>query len=411
MRINDMKIISIKPDQDVILYPDAILDVLTGRLLEKMALFITGERIKEIISFDKVTRLSKWEGIESLPLPGITLMPGLIDCHVHFALDGVDFHQALGRWDNKPSLDQHVTKAAANFLASGVTTVRDGGDKPCIGLQARNRIQKGNFPGPLVAASGFVLRRDGYYGTFLGAGIRDVTAGRQRIRELSQLGVDQIKIAVSGIVSFHEFGKVGPVQFSVEELMALVEESHAHGLKVMAHASSDQAVRISALAGVDSVEHGYFVSEETLELMAERNVAWVPTVVPLTLLTEEPQRSLHSPEEIEVLEKTYRPHLEQINKAAAMGVLLGIGTDAGAIGVGHGVSYYHELRFFHEAGLSNLSCLQAATSQAAKIIGREGELGVIAPGMVPRLTGVRGNPLNDLTVLRNPACIILPGVQ
>jgi imidazolonepropionase-like amidohydrolase len=404
----DMKIITVKRDQELLLIPDAFIDVTDGEVLKNKALLISKGRIRKIISSDAAYRLAEREKIKYLYLSGITFMPGLIDCHVHFALDGVDFHQALGRWDNEVLLNEHVAKAAANFLSCGVTTVRDGGDKECIGLKVRNSIKDGSFPGPLVNASGYVLRKDGYYGTFLGAGIKSIDEGKEQIKELSHLGVDQIKIAVSGIVSFKELGKVGPVQFTQEELTALVQESHDQGLKVMAHASSDQAVRISALAGVDSIEHGFFVSTSTLELMAEKKIAWVPTVAPMALLTEEPQRKLRAPEEIEILEKTYRPHLDMIKKAETMGILLGIGTDAGAIGVEHGVSYYHEVRLFHQAGLSNLSCLQAATCQAAKIIGREGELGEITLGKVPRLTGFMGNPLNNLTVLRNPACIVLP---
>jgi len=403
-----MKIITVKKERELLLIPDAIIDVTGGDVLRNKALLISKGRIKELFSLDAAYRLAEREKIESISLAGITLMPGLIDCHVHFALDGVDFHQALERWDNEVLLNAQVSKAAANFLSYGVTTVRDGGDKECIGLRVRDSIKKGNFPGPLVNASGYVLRKDGYYGTFLGAGIKSIDEGKEQIKELSDLGVDQIKIAVSGIVSFHKFGKVGPVQFTLEELSALVQESHDRGLKVMAHASSDQAVRISVLAGVDSIEHGYFISESTLELMAKKKTAWVPTVVPLALLTEEPQRKLRAPEEIEILEKTYRPHLDMIKKAQTMGVLLGIGTDAGAIGVEHGASYYHEVRLFHQAGLSNLSCLQAATCQAAKIAGREGELGEITPGKIPRLTGFMGNPLNNLTVLKNPACIVLP---
>ena len=158
------------------------------------------------------------------------------------------------------------------------------------------------------------------------------------------------------------------------------------------------------MAGVDSIEHGFLSVRVHWSLWPKRKLPgflrW-----PHGPFNRRASK-LRAPEEIEIL-KTYRPHLDMIKKAETMGILLGIGTDAGAIGVEHGVSYYHEVRLFHQAGLSNLSCLQAATCQAAKIIGREGEL-EITLGKVPRLTGFMGNPLNNLTVLRNPACIVLP---
>jgi imidazolonepropionase-like amidohydrolase len=330
----------------------------------------------------------------------------LIDCHVHLALDGVDFKEALARREAPDLLHNHLKQAAVDYLACGVLMVRDGGDKPCIGLKAGKGT--GSVSNDLdIKATGYALRKDGYYGSFLGPGLRNVNEGLAQVRELASLGVDQIKIIVSGIVSFQEYGKVGPVQFSQAELESLVNEAHSLGLKVMAHASSDVAVRLSALAGVDSVEHGYFLSERSLQLLAKKDIAWVPTVVPVAIWTEEPWRNSRSPAERAVLEKTYRLHLKRIREAELMGIRLGIGTDAGAVAVNHGHSYYKELEYFREAGLSPLACLKAGTIQAASIVGAD-ELGSIAPGKAARLIGVRGNPLDDLSVLKQPVCIVLP---
>ena len=405
LRKKNMPVITIKTEKQYLIIPENILDVRTGQLLTNQALLVSGKKIKAVLPQGGIGSFTEMGDAGIIALPGITLLPGLIDCHVHFALDGVDFNQALGRWTDPVALDQQLQQAAAGFLNAGVTAVRDGGDGASIGFATRNRISQGEITGPLVIATGWAIRREGLYGSFLGPGIRDVREGRKQIAELARLGVDQIKIIVSGIVSFKEFGKVGPVQFDLPELTALVQAAHDHGLKVMAHTSSDLAVRTAALTGVDSLEHGYFISEESLKIIAYKNIAWVPTLVPLVGLTAGEWRHLRTNQEINVLEKTVALHLEKVFLAAKMGILLGIGTDAGAISVTHGGSYLDEMQLFHQAGLSNLACLQAATVQAARIIGCD-FLGTIAPGMICNMIGVMGNPLENLDLLRNPAYIL-----
>lgn len=394
-----MKIITIQANEEITLKPDRLLDIEAGEILHNPSLVIRKGRISEI---DPAA-----ETEHSISLPGITLMPGMVDCHVHLALDGVDFNEALARWNEPHLLEEHLKESAANYLACGVLAVRDGGDKPAVVLQAKKSLNKTGLD---IVGVGSALRREGYYGSFLGPGIQNASEGLTHIKELRRLGIDQLKIIVSGIVSFQTYGKVGPVQFSLSELSTLVAEAHSLGLKVMAHASSDEAVYLSALAEVDSIEHGYFVSDKSLELMSQKDIAWVPTVVPVAIWTEEPWRNTRSQEELAVLEKTYMTHLTKIRKAEEMGIRLGIGTDAGALGVTHGHAYYRELRYFRQAGLSPLSCLKAATIHGAGIIGAEKPVG-IALGARPRLIGVRGNPLEDLNVLKKPVCIILPEAE
>jgi len=402
-----MPLIRLNDKQETLLLPEAILDVGQGRLLTGRAVLVRQGRIASLPEASDLQALAEVSGVETVLLPGITLLPGLIDCHVHFALDGIDFRQALQRWDQPAELERYLCRRAAEFLDAGVVAVRDGSDGAEIGWTTKKRIEAGDFPGPLVTATGFAIRRQGLYGTFLGPGIREITEGRQQIRQLAARGLDQIKIVVSGIVSFQEFGQVGPPHFDVPELTQLVEEAHGLGLKVMAHASSDLAVRTAALAGVDSVEHGYFLSQETLSIMAAKQVAWIPTLIPLAALQEGAWRQTRTLQEIAVLSKTVSLHQEMIGHAMLLGVTLGAGTDAGAIGVPAGTSLVREMELLREAGLSPGDCLRAATCQAAEVIGRP-ELGIIAPGMDCRLVGVSGNPLEDLAVLRDPVCLVLP---
>lgn len=335
---------------------------------------------------------------------GLTLLPGLVDCHVHLALDGVDFEGSLGRWEREDDLRRQLAESLKNTLRSGVLAVRDGGDRCRIGLQAHRLA--GGGPPPFICATGEALRKGGRYGSFLGRDLSGEVGAA--VREAAAAGAAQIKVLVSGIVSFEEYGRVGPLQFSREELARLVAEAHGLGLKVMAHASSAQAAALSAECGVDSLEHGYFIEEDTLRRMAEQGTAWVPTLIPVACQLREPLRRNHSPSRLAVIERTLYRQLKAVETAHRLGVLLGVGTDAGASGVRHGLAYVEELKLMALAGISPVNVLRCATSNGARILGLEKMLGTAAPGRPAHLVGVRGDPLADLKALEKIDAIFSP---
>lgn len=396
-----MSVIRIDNNEEVILIPEAVLDISAGCLLHNKAVFIKDGCINALIDRDKVDNFTHERTAKIISLNGLTLLPGLIDCHVHFALDGTSFKGATGRWKEPKIMVDYMRVALYDHLRHGVVAVRDGSDIFGYGLKARNMVCDEGFSGPSVLATGFAIRKDGRYGTFLGTGINDISEAKNQISDLVNLNVDQIKVTVSGIVSFKEYGKVGPVQFSLSELQSIVNESHENGLRVMAHASSDEAVRLAAEAGVDSIEHGYFVSDSSLDLMAHKGIAWIPTVVPIAIQTIDPWRNSYSFEEYSIIERTYKLQLMQVKKAAELGVLLGVGTDAGAIGVRPGISYFDELQLYKDAGLSTLEIISAATQNGSRILGLDKDLGGIEPGKKPNFIAVKGNPLDDLDLLKH----------
>jgi imidazolonepropionase-like amidohydrolase len=391
-----MKTLKIEKNKEIILVPEYVADVLNGKLIKDKAVLIKSGYIKELI--DKES-LYNYSAEKIINLPEITLLPGLIDPHVHFALDGVDFKSAIKRWEDEDAVNKQNKMMLNSFINNGIVAVRDGSDKACIGLKAKELVQNGDCDGPIVKTTGFAIRKDGYYGTFLGPGVKTVEDAKEQINQLVSIGVDQIKVVVSGIVSFKTYGKVGSVQFSKEELTEIVKECHDKGLKVMAHASSDEAVKTAAEAKVDTIEHGYFISDKTLELMIKNNATWIPTVVPVVAQTKEPYKSNYSSEELKVLDKTYMPHLTKIKDAFYSNVSIGIGTDAGAIGVPHGEAFVDELLLYREAGISNKDILKMATINNAEII-EEDDLGSIEPGKKADLIGVKGNPLENISTLK-----------
>jgi len=336
---------------------------------------------------------------------GLTALAPPVDCHVHLALDGVDFAAARRRWDTPGEITSQVQNALQDTLRHGILAVRDGGDRAGIALRFRNLVTGGAMAGPVVRAAGFALRKPGKYGSFLGRGI---TAGEldSALDNLVRHGVNQVKVIVSGVVSFTDYGRVGALQYTAGELATLVKGAHNRGLPVMAHASSDAAVAMAVRAGVDTVEHGYFLTRNTLELMAEKGIAWVPTVIPVAAQLHNRAGNGTDLAQPYVIEKTVDRQLAMINEAVALGVTLGVGTDAGAAGVRHGYGYLEEMALYRQAGLSPAQILQCATVNGARILGLD--WGRIEPGRPAALIALKGDPLQEIDALRNVQYVIVP---
>lgn len=402
-----MKLLRISSVKNYLLIPGLLWDGTSELPSAGYAVLIRGGVIRRVAPASSVCSDSI-QDTEVVHLPDLTLMPGLVDCHVHFSMDGENLFRAIEDWEKRHrTVMKKASRAAVDYLANGIVAVRDGGDKMNIGLAVRNSINSGSITGPQVTATGQALYRKGMYGAFLGPGAGTVEEALTQIEVFHAQGIDQLKVVVSGLVSFREFGVVGPVQFSGTELRIIVEKARDLGLKVMAHASSAEAVENAVLAGVDSVEHGYFLSSRQLEMMAERGTAWIPTLAPLANLVYQN----HLPYEgadMDVIRRTLEIQMSRIREAYDMGIRLGVGTDAGANQVPHGRSYLDELNYYSLTGLSNSTVLRIATAESAGIIGRDHELGTLLPGKKPFLLGVHGNPLESLDKLTNPELVILP---
>lgn len=399
-----MKLLIINRSKEYLLIPSLVWDGISARPEKNLAVWISKGLIKQVVP---INWPEKPPGTEVVSLPGLTLMPGLIDCHVHFALNCENLFEAIDDWHNRPELVMEKARlAAADFLAAGVLAVRDGSDKMNIGLQVKRRINEGSFPGPLVTATGQAIFRRGKYGDFLGPGVDSMADALTQVELFKETGINQLKLVLSGLVSFREYGAVGAPQFASPELTEIVAKAHHLGLKVMVHASSAAAVEIAVNAGVDSVEHGYFVETAQLERMAAKGIAWIPTLAPLGNLVSGGQMP-YPGADADVIRKSFELQLERLYEAYSLRVNLGIGTDAGANQVLHGFSYHQELQYYSQAGLANDAIVRIATAASAKIIGQD-KLGTIKPGQAPFMLGLKGNPFDSITHLESPEWVILP---
>ncbi len=398
-----MEIIHITASEPVYIYASRIFTALRPVIEHNLLLVIRNGLIEAVrpVGEEELASLKLSQANLHYLGPDCTLMPALIDAHIHLALccrNGSLFH------DHLPSNDQTRQQMEALFdqlVQAGVSLIRDGGDRQAFNLQARQLAAASPEQGLRIVATGKALRRHGGYGSFLGGGYRSRADLETFLAEAVHLGVDQLKVVLSGVISFSVYGVVKDPLLPASDLALIVKTARSNNLSIMAHASSAEAVDLAVTAGVDSVEHGYFIRKETLENMAEQQIAWVPTIIPVAAQLCDSQASRYTPAERAIIGKAYREQLEKLYFAFEYGVPVGIGTDAGALGVQLSGSLISEMELYRESKVQTSAIVKAATAVNAKIIGAGKEAGTIEPGKKPYLLAVCGDPLTDLSALRH----------
>ncbi len=266
-----------------------------------------------------------------------------VDTHVHLSLGG------------------DPVANARRQLAAGIAVVRDAGDRDGLldGVVLPSSLQ--------VVRTGPAIFKKGSYGSFLGDN-RDLSLAEKIARTPSSF----VKVILTGLVSFDIYGEVGRQQWSFSELSEIVRMAADAGKKVMVHVNSDKACREAVNAGVHSLEHGYFITPETLEMMAEKEIYWAPTVAAMANQSRDPDNRF-SAAQLAIIERNYKSHMEMIQFAHENGVELTIGTDSGSYNVPHGSSFLREMEIFVEAGIPIAEVWQIATTNGWKLLGLQGD--------------------------------------
>jgi imidazolonepropionase-like amidohydrolase len=345
---------------------------------------------------------------EAVDLGDVTLMPGLVDAHVHLVWDAsAEPHEVVER-ESRALTVLRCAKNAAIHLCAGVTTVRDVGSTDGLAVEIGRAVELGILSGPRVVAAGRAIAMTGGHGWFLGREADGPDALRRAVREEIKAGATCIKLMASGGVYGHA-EEPGSPQLTVEEMRSGVEEAHKARRKAAAHAYSVEAINNALEAGVDSVEHGSFLDRETIERMREQGTYLVPTMSVYAAMAEKGP-GLGSPEYItrktaEVLEASG----EAFRLALEVGVPVAAGTDCGAPGHPHG-TLPEELRPMVEAGATPLQALRFGTSAAAELLGLGDEVGSLEPGKWADLLAVAGDPTLDIQSLREVRLVLRDGV-
>ena len=381
----------------------ALLDVDAGELRPGHGVRIEDDRIVEVFEGDPPAGVQTFDG------GGRTLMPGLIDAHVHATITTLN----LAAMQTKPVtlVAQEARVILEGMLRRGFTSVRDAGGADWGLARA---VDAGLIQGPRIFFSGRTLSQTGGHGDFRprndesalcacqihSTGFSHVADGvpavRKAAREELKRGANQLKIMASGGVA-SPTDPVWNVQYSAEEMRAIVEEAQGWRTYAMAHAYTPEAVTRAVEAGVRTIEHGNLIDQPTAALMAERGAYLVPTLVTYFTL-DEFGRALGFPKASQdKVRDVLDAGLASLELCRESGVPLGFGTDL------LGETHEHQSREFSIRArvLRPAEILRSATRVNAEILGREGELGVIAPGARADLLLVDGNPLDDISVLED----------
>jgi imidazolonepropionase-like amidohydrolase len=267
---------------------------------------------------------------------------GLIDAHVHLA--GLD--------------------ALLDLAHAGIAAVRDAGTRQGAGLALKHQSEQGGSP--VVITAGRALSKRGGYGAFLGTPVETRQEIAAEILKLRNEGADILKVIASGVMSLEQPGIVTPGGFSADDIRFIVEEAGRHGLAVMAHANGEAAIRAAAGAGVRSIEHGFTMTDAALEVLAERQVFWVPTIGALRRAAD---AAGVSSDVRSFITTTIEDHLKMVLKAFALGVPLAIGTDCVLPDPRYGEAYEAELAFFRRAGISADDVHRIAVEGGQELLG------------------------------------------
>ena len=389
---------------------ERMIDGRGGPPVEPARVVIQGERI---IAAGPADRIKAPEGARRISLGARTLLPGLIDAHVH-----------LKGWRSSNPDDVLITphplaalRAAADcrkLLHAGFTTVRDCGG--CLGPHLRDAIAAKEIPGPRILTAYRGLSQTGRVKKVTWA--LDITPLRQEVdgvddcvrvvREQIGLGADLIKVSITGRV-YAPQSDPGQTAYTSEEIQAIVKEAHRMGRRVAAHAQATQGIKNGILGGVDSIEHGIYLDEEACQWMRERNTMLVPTLAyfyRIATLGED----LGSPAyAVRKAKEVVEAHMKSFALAMRMGITIGMGTDfEGSALFPHGENGA-EFDLMVDGGMAERDVIVAATATNAAILGIEQKVGTIETGKLADIIAVPGNPLKQISALRQVEFVMQEG--
>ena len=388
-----------------------LLDVVSGRLLADRTVVIVDDRI---VSVGRTGSVDVPPDARVIDLSDMTVLPGLIDMHVHLTGDP----DAQGYRNLAASTPRNALFGAANALRTlraGFTTVRNVGAGGFADIALRDAIDHGDVPGPRMRASGPSLGITGGHcdNNLLPPRFDSYSDGvadgpweiRRKIRDNIKYGADVIKFcATGGVLSKGTSG--GVQQYTLEEMVALVDEAHNRDRKVAAHAHGTEGIKSAIRAGVDSVEHASLIDDEGIRLALENDTFLVMDVYVSTYILEMGEAAGFLPESLAKERTVGQQQRNNFRRAHEAGVRMAFGSDAGVYP--HGVNA-RQFAYMVEYGMSPLEAIQAATINAAELIGWSADVGRIGDGMFADVIAVRGNPLDDVTVLENVGFVMKGG--
>ena len=398
-----------------IIYTSSYIDVDNKKIVRDSSIIIDDGKISSIEdNFIKDT-----ENNTVIDLRGYSVMPGLMDMHVHFGGE----YQSKAKRPIKVEKETEAIMATAHAditLKAGFTTVRQVGDSGFVSISLRDAIAAGYVDGPRIFTSGkSIATTGGHADPTNGKSIDDYeyptpeqgvingpyeayTAVRQRYKD----GADGIKLTVTGgVLSVAKSGD-NP-QFTLEEVKAVVSAAKDYGMWVAVHAHGSQGMKRAVIAGVDSVEHGTFMTEEVMDLMINKGTYYVPTISAGEWVAEKAKVDNYFPEIVRPKAASVGPQIgSTFGKAYKRGVKIAFGTDVGV--QAHGTNW-KEFVYMTQYGMDPMDAIVSATLETAKLLGEQNKLGSISVGKMADIIAVSGDPLKDMNNMKNIVFVMKEG--
>ena len=402
--------------QKTIIHCGNLIDAVKNESQSQMTIVVEGKKITAIQK-----GFSAPSGTDKvIDLKSQTVMPGLVDMHVHLENETSKGGESKRYQQNSADIAFDAAKYAKTTLLAGFTSVRDLGGSG-VNIALRNAINKGTVIGPRVFTSGQTIATTGGHGDpsnalsdkytmdekYMNSVINSPEEGRQAVRQRYKDGSDCIKItATGGVLSIAKSGKAP--QFTEEEIRAIVETAKDYGFHVAAHAHGAEGIKRAVRAGVTTIEHGTFLDDEGIDLMKKYGTYLVATIIAGKTVADSAKvpgyyHPLVVPKALEVgplIQATFA-------KAYKAGVKIAFGTDSG-VSV-HGLNAY-EFQYMTEAGMPAMEAIKSATIIPAEIIGVAKDLGTIESGKIADIIATDGNPLQDIKVMRKVSFVMKDGV-
>src|SRR5580700_5335190 len=402
-------------DRPIAIKAAHLFDSISGNLTERGVVVVEGGKIRAVGSGTPIPT-----DAQLIDLGDATLLPGFIDAHVHLSSESgpnwyLDFYQGIMRFPAEQALyGAHYAKIT---LEAGFTTVRDVGSTDYISLGLRNAINAGQIPGPRMLVANYAIGATGGHADqdpvppqriAVAGPIQGVCNGpeecREAVRYQIKYGADVIKFMPSGgVLSLAD--PVDNVQLTQDEMNAIISEAHAWGRKVAAHCHGDKAAKMAIAAGVDSIEHGSFLKDDTLQEMKRKHVYLVATIFAGAWVGEHLDRY---PPAIAVKARAAAAQIQQMfQHAVKIGVPLAMGTDAGV--EPHGMNA-REFSLMVKNGLAPARALMAGTAGGADLLGIADQTGTLQAGKSADIVAVPGNPLKDMAATEHPLFVMKEGI-
>ena len=392
-----------------------LIDTVAGKVLGESTIVIESGHVREVLSGAQAPA-----GATAIDLKSQTCMPGLIDSHVHLTgqtsrTEYVDRYH----W-NVADYAIRSTVYARRTLLAGFTTVRNLGDQANESAALRNAINAGIIPGPRIFTAGKAIGSTGGHADPMNGLNQELSKdlgavdgiingpddAMKAVREHYKLGDDLIKIMPSGGV-LDEGASGDNSQMTLDEIRAIVSTAHDYGFAVAAHAHGAEAIRRAVIGGVDSIEHGTFMDAEDMKLMVEHGTYYVPTIIAGDFVARQAKIPGYYPATVARKAQEIGPLIQATaGRAYKAHVKIAFGTDAAVYPHGQNA---HEFELMVGAGMPPMFCIQAATVSAAALL-RQKDLGSVAPGKTADVVAVPGNPIDDISLMKQVSFVMKDGV-